>query len=210
MELEILHETKEWIAINKPSGLVVEINPYEISVESILKEKYPFVGIVHRLDRVTSGILLLAKKKTALKILNKQFSDKTIDKTYQAWVENKPVNDKGTLIHFLFKDQLNKCAVISETEKTKYQKVELEYQIIEEKENKYLLELLPKTGKFHQIRAQLAFIGSPVLEDTKYNGLASKIHLKKIALRAYKLTFDDPKTKKRISLSLETEFRYNF
>ncbi|MGB1017730.1 MAG: pseudouridine synthase, partial [Chitinophagales bacterium] len=75
MQLEILNETKEWIAVNKPSGLLVEENPYEISVEAILKEQHKYIGIVHRLDRVTSGVLILAKKKSALKILNKQFSD---------------------------------------------------------------------------------------------------------------------------------------
>jgi 23S rRNA pseudouridine1911/1915/1917 synthase len=108
MQLEILQETKEWIAINKPSGLLVEANAFEPSVESILKEKYPFIGIVHRLDRVTSGILLVAKKKSALKILNEQFSDKKIQKTYQAWVSKQPTNQEDTLVHYLYKNVAEK------------------------------------------------------------------------------------------------------
>lgn len=210
MELEILQETNEWLAINKPSGLLVEDNPYEISVESILKEQHKYVGIVHRLDRVTSGILLIAKKKSALKIINQQFSDKIIEKSYEAWVANKPPKDKDNLEHYLQKDQLNKCAIISETAKRNNSLVKLDYELSESQEDKFLLKLTPKTGKFHQIRAQLAYIGCPIIDDTKYNGTESKTHLKKIALQASKLSFIDPKTEQKVIVEIDEEFRYKF
>ncbi len=210
MQLEILNETKEWIALNKPSGLLVEENPYEISVEAILKEQHKYIGIVHRLDRVTSGILILAKKKSALKILNKQFSDKIVEKTYQAWVSSKPSKNKDSLEHYLQKDQLNKCAIISETARRNNSLVKLDYEVLKSEEDRFLLKLSPKTGKFHQIRAQLAYIGCPIIDDTKYNASKSTTHLKHIALRASSLFFLDPVSEKRVSISIDEEFRYNF
>ncbi|MGB1314469.1 MAG: RluA family pseudouridine synthase [Chitinophagales bacterium] len=210
MQLEILNETKEWIAVNKPSGLLVEENPYEISVEAILKEQHKYIGIVHRLDRVTSGILILAKKKSALKILNKQFSDKIVEKTYQAWVSSKPSKNKDSLEHYLQKDQLNKCAIISETARRNNSLVKLDYEVLKSEEDRFLLKLTPKTGKFHQIRAQLAYIGCPIIDDTKYNASKSTTHLKHIALRASSLFFLDPVSEKRVSVSIDEEFRYKF
>ena len=210
MQLEILNETKEWIALNKPSGLLVEENPYEISVEAILKEQHKYIGIVHRLDRVTSGVLILAKKKSALKILNKQFSDKIVEKTYQAWVSSKPSKNKDSLEHYLQKDQLNKCAIISETARRNNSLVKLDYEVLKSEEDRFLLKLSPKTGKFHQIRAQLAYIGCPIIDDTKYNASKSTTHLKHIALRASSLFFLDPVSEKRVSISIDEEFRYNF
>lgn len=210
MQLEILNETKEWIALNKPSGLLVEENPYEISVEAILKEQHKYIGIVHRLDRVTSGVLILAKKKSALKILNKQFSDKIVEKTYQAWVSSKPSINKDSLEHYLQKDQLNKCAIISETARRNNSLVKLDYEVLKSEEDRFLLKLSPKTGKFHQIRAQLAYIGCPIIDDTKYNASKSTTHLKHIALRASSLFFLDPVSEKRVSISIDEEFRYNF
>lgn len=210
MQLEILNETKEWIAVNKPSGLLVEENPYEISVEAILKEQHKYIGIVHRLDRVTSGVLILAKKKSALKILNKQFSDKIVEKTYQAWVSSKPSINKDSLEHYLQKDQLNKCAIISETARRNNSLVKLDYEVLKSEEDRFLLKLTPKTGKFHQIRAQLAYIGCPIIDDTKYNASKSTTHLKHIALRASSLFFLDPVSEKRVSVSIDEEFRYKF
>lgn len=209
MELEILQETDGWIAINKPSGLVVEENPYETSVEAILREEYPYIGIIHRLDRVTSGVLLLAKRRSSLRIINRQFSDRLIEKKYQAVVANKPPKTKDSLKHLLEKDRLNKRAIIHEKEtQVKTFKVHLDYEILEEVENGFLLEITPYTGKFHQIRVQLAYIGCPILDDTKYNGLEAKEHLKKIALQAQSLSFNDPKTNERITVQIKENFRY--
>lgn len=209
MKLEILQETDEWIAINKPTGLVVEENPYEESVQSILKEDYHYIGIIHRLDRVTSGVMLLAKKRAALKNINKQFSERTIEKKYQAIVSNKPAKQKDSLKHLLEKDQLNKRAVIHETvSDIKTFKVHLDYEFLEAVDNGFLLDITPHTGKFHQIRVQLAYIGCPILDDTIYNGAENKEHLKKIALQAQSISFFDPKSDERVCVALSENFRY--
>lgn len=209
LKIEILQETPEWIAIYKPTGLVVEENPYEISVQSILKEDYPYIGIIHRLDRVTSGVMLLAKKRSALKNINKQFSERSIEKKYQAIVSNKPPKAKDSLKHLLEKDQKNKIAIIHEkATDTKTFKVHLDYEILAELENGFLLDIIPLTGKFHQIRVQLAYIGCPILDDSKYNGIETEAHLKKIALQAQSLSFNDPKTDERITVQIEENFRY--
>lgn len=206
MKLQVLQETNEWIAINKPSGLLVEENKFETSIEAILKEKNKFIGIVHRLDRVTSGIILVAKKPSALKILNQQFSDKVVKKTYQAIVTRKPEKQQDTLINYLQKDQLNKKAIIVDTPKRNNVLVKLHYEIIDQIDNNYLLKITPITGKFHQIRAQLAHLGCPILGDTKYNGSNSDKHLKSVALRASSLEFLDPISKKAIKLEIKEAF----
>lgn len=208
--LNIIAETKQWLAIDKPSGLLVEKNPFETSVEEILNEKYPFVGIVHRLDRVTSGILLIAKKKSSLKLLNQQFSNRTVQKTYLAWVENKPHKTQATLQHFLKKDQKNKRAIVSNKAQKDFVKVSLQYQIIQEQNENYLLEIKPHQGKFHQIRAQLAFAGFPILNDLKYIEPNNTQHIKKIALQAYRLQFICPTSQEKIDLQLKkNNFKQN-
>lgn len=208
MQLEILEETKDWLVVYKPHGIIVEENPYETSVESILKETYKFVGIVHRLDRVTSGVLLIAKKKSILRELNKQFSDKTVKKEYLALVKNEPPKQKDILTNFLFKDQKNKIAVIFETKQFKCFEVSLEYEIIEKQEENYLLKIKPFTGKFHQIRVQLAHINCAIVNDTKYNNEEQLEHLKSIALQAFSLSFEDPITKNNIFVEVKEKFRY--
>jgi len=203
--LQIIKETNQFIAVNKPSGLIVERNPFEPSVEDWVwehlqkKQKKPYLGVIHRLDRVTSGVLLLAKKKGFLKNVNEQFRLRKIRKTYLAIVENKPPNKADTLIHFLEKKQKEKKALIFKKTQKGAQEVQLHYRILEEKEGQFLLEIHPKTGKFHQIRAQLAAIGCPIIGDEKYGGTAIGDG-KKIALHAEKLTFLLPNSTDKLTL----------
>jgi 23S rRNA pseudouridine1911/1915/1917 synthase len=202
----IIYEDKSCLAINKPSGLIVEKNPFEHpSVEDLAwaylqsQTKRPFLGIVHRLDRVTSGVLIFAKKKTILRLLNQQFAEKTIQKTYFALVANRPKTDTGTLLHWLEKDQLQKRAVIHEQKQANTKEAILTYQVINKANNLILLELHPKTGRFHQIRAQLAHINCPIVGDEKYGSIIEPAH-RKIALHAGKLTFLHPETQQKITL----------
>ena len=208
MQLEILKETDDWIAINKPTGIVVEVNPYETSVEAILKEKHDFVGIVHRLDRVTSGILLIAKKQSVLKDLNKQFRDRSVQKVYLALVEKEPKEKKEVLKDFLFKHQKNKKAFIYKEQKKKCHQVSLQYTVLKKQGDYTMLKVIPFTGKFHQIRAQLANIGCPIVDDTKYNGKEGSAHLKSIALQANRISFTDPNSKERVVVEIHENFRY--
>ena len=193
MELPILTETAHYLAIHKPAGLLVERNPWEPSVASIVLEYLkqghhrPFLGIVHRLDRVTSGVLLLAKKKNALKVLNRQFAERQVRKTYLAVVEQAPEKTEGKLEHWLFKDQLNKRAVVYEKQHKGAVPCSLSYTALSES----LLEIHPDTGKFHQIRAQLAAIGCPIVGDSLY-GAQQAYRPGAIMLHAWKLDFLGP------------------
>lgn len=202
----ILHETPHWIAINKPAGTIVENNPFESpTIESLVfdylkkTKTKPYLGIVHRLDRVTSGVLLLAKKKSALRNLNEQFANRSVRKTYLAAITNVPTNPKGVLKHWLIKDQKNKKAVIYDRPQSQGQEVQLKYQILERKGDFTLLEIQPLSGKFHQIRAQLGALGFPIVGDDKY-GSDVLAKARKIALHAWKLQISDPQSREKIEL----------
>ena len=202
----ILHETPHWLALNKPAGLIVERNPFEKPTVEDLVWDYlsstktkPFLGIVHRLDRVTSGVLLMAKKKSSLKKLNEQFSRKQVRKTYLAVVENRPEKETAVLKNWLRKDQQNKRALIYRTEKKDAVEVSLEYRLTKENDNGFLLIVQPRTGKFHQIRAQLAAIGCPIVGDTKY-GASNSTKSQTIALHAWKLAFRQPESGEALML----------
>ncbi|EDP96479.1 RluA family pseudouridine synthase [Kordia algicida OT-1] len=202
-KLEIIHENKDYIVVNKASGLISEKSPYEaVTVEDqvfqhILKSKRkPYVGIIHRLDRVTSGVLILAKKKSILVAFNKLFSSRKVQKTYLAIVKNKPTKSKGNLVNFLIKNNKEKKAEIVTTKSKEAQSCMLSYEVIGKNNIGYLLAVKPKTGRFHQIRAQLANIGLPIVGDSKYGSDVSYKSLS-ICLHAWKLTFEDVETKEQ-------------
>lgn len=218
-QLHIIHETKHWLVINKPAGIIVEKNPYETSLESKVVaylqaqrpriKTPPYVGIVHRLDRVTSGVIVLAKKKSSLKHLNEQFRLRKVQKTYLALTANHPPQKQGMLQHWLLKNQQEKRATIYLQAHKKATKVSLQYHLQDKKEetDSYLLEIKPLTGKFHQIRSQLAAIDCSIMGDTKYGSVVS--WHKKIALHAYRLCFQDPISGQRVCFKakLPTHFK---
>ncbi len=199
MNLPIIHENSHWLAINKPAGIIVEENPWEHSIQGFVLAylsksiKTPFLGIVHRLDRVTSGALILAKKKSALKKLNEQFRLRKVRKTYLAILESGSLEEKGNLSHWLQKDQKNKKARVFSKKVENAFKVHLSYKVLAKNSEFLVLEIKPQTGKFHQIRAQLSAIGHPILGDEKY-GSEKKYSKNSIALHAWKLSFNDPVT----------------
>lgn len=189
--------------MNKPAGLIVERNPFESpTVEELVyqhleeKVRNPYLGIVHRLDRVTSGVLLFAKRKSALRKLNEQFRLRSVDKTYLAVVHPAPEESNQSLTHWLRKDQKNKRAEVYDKPADQAQKVSLQYRLLQREGELALLEVKPQSGKFHQIRAQLAFVGAPIVGDKKYG---SKISGPEgaIALHAWKLDFLNPKNEER-------------
>ena len=205
--MNILHETSHWIAVDKPGGLIVERNPFESpTVEELVlahlsqARANPFIGIVHRLDRVTSGVLLVAKKKSALKNLNEQFRLRQVQKTYLALVEAKPPAEEGELIHWLEKDQQEKRAQVVDTASGQGSECTLSYrQLWVDDNGRALLEVSPITGKYHQIRAQLAAIGCPIVGDLHY-GAAEAYQPNQIMLHAWKLAFFDPAKKRQVEV----------
>jgi 23S rRNA pseudouridine1911/1915/1917 synthase len=200
-ELPIIQETQQWIAVNKPGGLNVEQLWDYPSVEAEVRKylqgghtREPFVGIVHRLDRPVSGVLLLAKKKSTLKLLNEQFAQHTIQKTYWAVTEGIPAAPTGTLTHYLVKDQKNKRALATTHKVPQSSLATLSYQVLETANGRALLEIKPLSGKYHQIRVQLAAANWPILGDLKY-GAHIVDTSQTIALHARNISFYDPENK---------------
>jgi len=200
-ELNLVEENTDFLVVNKSAGLITENSPFEDkTIENQLvrylqvNNKKPYIGVVHRLDRVTSGALIFAKKKSVLVRFNELFSQRKIQKTYLAIVTNKPAKISGVLVNYLVKNQREKRADIVTNQTPDSQYCRLTYKLVGENEAGYLLEVKPSTGRFHQIRAQLAHIGCPIIGDTKYGSNQSYEPLS-ICLHAWKIQYVDPLSK---------------
>ncbi|MEY3100700.1 MAG: hypothetical protein RIS63_1604 [Bacteroidota bacterium] len=205
----ILYEDNHVIVVNKmPSELTQGDKTGDATlpdlIKTYLKEKYQkpgnvFLGVVHRLDRPTSGALVFARTSKALERLNAQFRDKETNKIYWAIVGQKPPQDKSELAHFLKKNETqNKSYVVAEgTPGAK--KALLGYQYIGSSERYHLLEIKLETGRHHQIRCQLAHMGCVIKGDLKYGDKRSNPDAS-ICLHARTLSFEHPTTKERISV----------
>ncbi|APG59219.1 RluA family pseudouridine synthase [Christiangramia salexigens] len=199
--LEVLYEDNHVIVVNKRPGDIVQGDktgdkPLSEVVKSFLKEKYNkpgnvYLGVVHRLDRPTSGIVLFSKTSKALPRLNKLFQKKDAEKTYWAVVKNKPEKDNAELTHYLKRNpkQNKSYAHINEVPDSK--KAVLDYRILKELDNYYLLEVDLHTGRHHQIRSQLSSIGCPIKGDLKY-GFDRSNKDASIHLHARELRFEHP------------------
>ena len=206
----ILYEDNHVIVVNKmPSELTQGDKTGDATlpdlIKTYLKEKYQkpgnvFLGVVHRLDRPTSGALVFARTSKALERLNAQFRDKETNKVYWAIVSQKPNKDKGELIHYLKKNESqNKSYVVAEgTQGSK--KAILHFQHIGSSERYHLLEIKLETGRHHQIRCQLAHMGCVIKGDLKYGDKRSNPDAS-ICLHARTLSFEHPTTKERIAVT---------
>jgi 23S rRNA pseudouridine1911/1915/1917 synthase len=205
----ILYEDNHLLVINKrPSELVQGDKTGDLSLldkaEAYLKWKgnkpgNAFVGLVHRIDRPVSGVLLLAKTSKALSRLTTQLKDKNWRKIYLAIVKGTPPKPKDTLTHFLKKNEKqNKSYVVSpETEGAK--QAQLKYTLIASLDHYKVLEIELLTGRHHQIRVQLAHIGCPIKGDLKYGAKRSNPDAS-IGLHAWKLSFQHPVTKEMLMI----------
>jgi 23S rRNA pseudouridine1911/1915/1917 synthase len=186
----VLFESNQLLVVQKPAGIITEDNPFEANnleanCRAYLKQKIndPYLGVVHRLDRVTSGVVIFAKKRGTLKTLNRWFEERQIQKTYWAITSEAPENSQGKLINFLHTDQKSKKALVVDPKVKGAKKAELSYKVLSTFEDQFLVEIKPKTGRFHQIRAQLSYIGCPIIGDEKYGSTAPYQNLQ-IALHA--------------------------
>lgn len=206
--IDILYEDNHLIAVNKKSGTLVQGDktgdkPLIDLTKDYIKKKYNkpglvFLGSPHRIDRPTSGLVIFTKTSKALSRMNRLFEQKEIQKTYWAVVKNRPPKDQDTLIDFLVRNQLKNKSFVSSNQNDG-KKAELDYRIIKTLKNYYLLEVLPKTGRHHQIRVQLSSIGSPIKGDLKY-GFDRSNQDASIHLHARAASFIHPVSNEKISI----------
>jgi 23S rRNA pseudouridine1911/1915/1917 synthase len=176
--IEVLHEDNHVLVVNKKSSDIVQGDKtgdvtMPDQIKEWLKEKYQkpgnvFCGVVHRLDRPTSGAVIFAKTSKALSRLNEQFKEKTTRKVYWAVVEKAPETDSGQLIHFLKKNEKQNKSYASIKEVPNSKRAVLAYKTLAKSDRYCLLEIELETGRHHQIRVQLATMGCIIKGDLKY------------------------------------------
>ena len=178
MLFKVLYEDNHLLVVNKSAGVLVQGDetgdvPLVELCKEYIKKKYNkpgavFLGVVHRLDRPVSGVVVLARTSKALERMNALFRDRETKKIYLAIVRRKPANEQDTLIHWLKKDEKKNKTTAFTRETGDALRSELSYQIIGHAAGHWLLEVNPITGRPHQIRVQLASINCPIKGDLKY------------------------------------------
>tara|TARA_R110001583_G_scaffold14664_6_gene61029 strand:- start:2935 stop:3633 length:699 start_codon:yes stop_codon:yes gene_type:complete len=207
--LQVLFEDNHLIVINKRPGDIVQGDktgdkPLSETVKSYIKRKYNkpgnvYLGVVHRLDRPTSGIVVFAKTSKALPRLNKMFAEKDAKKTYWAIVKNRPDEPEKRLVHWMKRNTKQNKSYANIKEVNDSKKAILSYRLIKKLDNYYLLEIDLETGRHHQIRSQLTAIGSPIKGDLKY-GFNRSNENGSIHLHARKLKLMHPVKKEPLEI----------
>lgn len=212
-ESQIVYEDNHLLVINKQAGQLVQGDKTgdkslldEIKDFIKIRDHKPgnvFLGLVHRIDRPTSGLVIYAKTSKALSRLTQMVKNREIEKTYWAIVPKEMIPLEQKLVHYLRKNEKNNKATVFEKVTEGAKEARLHYKVIRTLDNYYLLEIDLETGRHHQIRAQLAKIGIPIKGDLKYGAPRSNpdggIHL-----HARKLSFIHPVTKEAIEIIAPT------
>ena len=207
MKLDVLYEDNHLLVVNKPIGVLVQGDktgdtPLVDIAKAYIKEKYNkpgavFLGVVHRLDRPTSGVIVFARTSKALQRLNLQFKDRVTKKIYWAITKETPIPESNTLVHWTVRNQKQNKSYAHKKETPQSKKAILKYSIKKKLNNYSLLEIELKTGRHHQIRSQLSAIGCPIKGDLKYGSARSNPN-GSIHLHARSLEILHPVTKQSI------------
>jgi 23S rRNA pseudouridine1911/1915/1917 synthase len=206
---DILYEDNHLIAINKRAGDIVQVDEtgdesLDEKVKKYIAKKYDkpngaFLGVVHRLDRPVSGVILFAKTSKGLDRMNQLFKSRDIQKTYYAVVRKRPELPEGNLVHWLVKNPQKNVTRAHDQEVQGSLRSELNYKLVGEKDGYYLIEVNPITGRPHQIRVQLATLGAPIVGDNKYGYPRGSLK-NSISLHARRLRFIHPIKKEPLEI----------
>jgi 23S rRNA pseudouridine1911/1915/1917 synthase len=209
IDKDILYEDNHLIAINKRAGDIVQMDEtgdesLDEKVKKYITKKYnkpngAFLGVVHRLDRPVSGVILFAKTSKALDRVNRLFKSREMSKTYYAVVRKRPEPAEGNLVHWLIKNPQKNVTKAHDHEVPGSLRSELNYKLVAELEGYYLIEVNPITGRPHQIRVQLATLGCPIVGDNKYGYPRGSLK-KSICLHARRLRFIHPIKKEPVEI----------
>lgn len=205
--MQVVYEDNHIIIVYKESGEIVQGDktgdtPLAETVKAYIKEKYAkpgavFLGVVHRLDRPVSGLVVFARTSKALSRLNDMFRKGEVHKTYWALVQNQPALPEGTLEHWLTRNEKQNKSYAYPHEVPGSKKAILKYRLIGQSERYYLLEINLLTGRHHQIRCQLSAMGCPIKGDLKYGSKRSNAD-GSISLLSHRIDFIHPVSKEHI------------
>ena len=213
--MKVVYEDNHIIIVSKASGEIVQGDktgdtPLSDVVKAYLKEKYQkpgevFLGVVHRLDRPVSGLVVFARTSKALSRLNKMFAEGEVHKTYWAIVNRQDQRDEEyhTLTHWLVRNEKQNKSYAYDTEKPNSKKAVLNYRVIGHSDRYSLLEVQLLTGRHHQIRCQLAKVGMPIKGDLKYGAPRSNPD-GSISLLSRRMEFIHPVAKEPVVIEAET------
>lgn len=208
--MTVVYEDNHLIIVNKTASEIVQGDktgdtPLSETVKQYIREKYAkpgnvFLGVVHRLDRPVSGLVVFAKTSKALARLNEMFRNSEVKKTYWAIVKQRPPQDEGELVNYLVRNEKQNKSYAYDKEVKNSKKAVLHYRLIGHSQNYFLLEVDLKTGRHHQIRCQLAKMGCPIKGDLKY-GFARSNPDGSICLHAHRVKFVHPVSKELIDVT---------
>ena len=216
MGLNILYEDEQILVVKKDAGIPVQAGRMRMmDLQGLIKNELyrrnpkagePYLGVIHRLDQPVEGVMVFAKTPFAAGNLSDQVTDGRMKKHYLALLCGKPSEKSGTLVNYLLKDGRTNTSVVVKSGVKDAKRSELNYRVLEEREETALVEVELLTGRHHQIRVQMANAGWPLYGDTKYNpAFQETTEYVQTALCAYKLSFVHPKTKKVMEFCIEPD-----